>query len=309
MVHGIQEATRPKKKEIDEPKWLQLKKLKYLITQWKYFIQKRDFVPSTLNVVNTCICQNLHNNIQLYYTIRSNYLCINTIWHNSVLWLELDIIRTAKLGETPEQAFQTIITKITHKKKYGCVIKQKIYAEIYLLICQKCKYIPFPANNNLLTTREFELGTAKSLLCMVAVAVLAADREEDLPDCHSSTSTLWLSKSTSHSSLEPISSGTWKHLVDPKNMERVHSDPQVESILSSKLCHVLVASNAGSFQCLTRHIFLLPTYQMDTERKLIYTFLLHADIINSDLGIRNTTTETGLGVWLVFNLSITPSGS
>ncbi|MDG2861147.1 hypothetical protein P7M27_26230, partial [Vibrio parahaemolyticus] len=145
--------------------------------------------------------------------------------------------------------------------------------------------------NNLLTTRELELGTAKGLLGMMAVAVLAADRKKDLSNSHSSTSTLWLSKSTSHSSLEPISTSTRKHLVDPKNMEWVHPDSQVESILSSKFGHVLVASNASSFQGLTRNVFLLPTNQMDTERKFINTLLLHTNIVNPDLGIRNTTAK------------------
>ncbi|KAI5398973.1 hypothetical protein KIW84_064369, partial [Lathyrus oleraceus] len=108
-----------------------------------------------------------------------------------------------------------------------------------------------PTDNDLLTTRELKLSTTKSLLSILAVAILAANREKHLSNSHPSTNTLWLSKSTSHTSLKPISSSTGKHLVNPKNMEWVNPDSQVESILSSKLCHVLVASNTSSFKSLT----------------------------------------------------------
>lgn len=85
--------------------------------------------------------------------------------------------------------------------------------------------IPLPADNDLLTTRELELSTAESLLGMVAVVVLATNREEDLPNGDTGTCTLRLTESTPHSSLEPISPSTRKHLVDTKHMEWVHPDP------------------------------------------------------------------------------------
>ena len=149
---------------------------------------------------------------------------------------------------------------------------------------------PLPANNDLLTTRELELCTSKGLLCVMTVAVLATHREQDLTDCNPSTSSLWLPKGTPHSSLEPISPSARKHLVDTQDMERMHPHSQMEGILTRKLRHVLVAGDTGSFQSLTRDILLLPTHKVDTERELINTLLLHPNIVNSDLGIRNTAT-------------------
>ena len=111
--------------------------------------------------------------------------------------------------------------------------------------------IPFPANNDLLTARELKLSSTKRLLGMMAVAILAANRKKDLTNGYSSTSTLGFSKCTSHSCLKPISSRTRKHLIDPKNMEWMHSNSQVESILPSKLGHIFVASNPSCFQSLT----------------------------------------------------------
>ena len=87
-------------------------------------------------------------------------------------------------------------------------------------------------------------------------------------------------------------------------MERMDSDPQVEGILPSTLGHVLVASNAGSLKSLTGNILLLPAHQVDTEGELIHSLLLHPNIIDPDLGIRDTTAVPGLGVWLVLDLAI-----
>lgn len=174
---------------------------------------------------------------------------------------------------------------------------------------KRSKHIPLPADNDLLAARELELGTAKGLLGMVAVAVLAPDWEQDLTDGNPSTCTLWLSKSTPHTSLEPISPSAGKHLVNTENMEGVDPHSQMESILSSKFGHVLIASNPSCFQGLTRNILLLPTHQVNTEGELIHTLLFHSNIIDSDLRIRNTTAVPWFRVRLVLDLPITPCRS
>ena len=170
-------------------------------------------------------------------------------------------------------------------------------------------YLPLPADNDLLTARELELSTAKSLLSMWAIRVFATDWQKNLTDANTSTNTLGLTKSTPHASLKPISPSTWQHLVDTQHMERVNPDPQVESILARKLGHVFIASNACSFKCLTGDILLLPTDQMDTEGELINSLLLHANIIDPDLGIWDTTAVPWLRVGFVFDLAITPCRS
>ena len=80
--------------------------------------------------------------------------------------------------------------------------------------------------------------------------VFAADGQQNLSNSHSCTQALGLSKCSTHASLKPISSSTGKHLVDPQNMEGVHANPQMESVLASMLNHVLVGSNTCCLQSL-----------------------------------------------------------
>nr|GMD61687.1 FHA domain-containing protein At4g14490-like [Ipomoea batatas] len=137
--------------------------------------------------------------------------------------------------------------------------------------------------------RELELCTAQGLLCIVAIGILATNRKKNLSNGNTGTNTLRLTKSSSHASLEPISSSTRQHLVNTQHMERMNPDPKVESILPCKLGHILVASNTCCFKCLTGDIFLLPTDQMHTEGKFIHALFLHPHIIDPDLWIWHTT--------------------
>jgi hypothetical protein len=163
---------------------------------------------------------------------------------------------------------------------------------------------PLSALNDLLAARELELGATQGFASMGSIVVLAAHRKENLTNVHPSTGTLRLAKGTPHSSLEPISPGTRKHLVDTQDMERVNPDPKVEGILSCRLGHVLVAGDTGSLKSLTGDILLLPRDEVHTVGELINTLLLHPNIVDPDLGVRDTTAVPGLGVWLVLDLAI-----
>ena len=44
--------------------------------------------------------------------------------------------------------------------------------------------------------------------------ILAANGEQDLADGNPSTDALWLAKSSAHAGLQPVCSGTGKHLVN-----------------------------------------------------------------------------------------------
>lgn len=55
----------------------------------------------------------------------------------------------------------------------------------------------------LLTARELKLGSPQSLNDMFLVLGLCAHRHDDLSDVHTGHCALWLSKGTTHSSLEP----------------------------------------------------------------------------------------------------------
>ena len=46
----------------------------------------------------------------------------------------------------------------------------------------------------------------------------------------------------------PISPSAGKHLVDAEHVEGVGTDPDVEGVLTRRLGHVLVASNATSLE-------------------------------------------------------------
>jgi hypothetical protein len=94
---------------------------------------------------------------------------------------------------------------------------------------------PVPRRNDLLTTRELELGTAEGLSGDRSMVVLAADAEENLPDLDTSASSDGPAPCLAHTLLEPISSSARKHLVDPEHMEGVHSDSEMEGLLTGIL--------------------------------------------------------------------------
>ena len=103
----------------------------------------------------------------------------------------------------------------------------------------KLVIINYKSCSYLLATRELELGTPKGLNDGILMPVVGPDGHQRLSDIDTSNKTLGLAKSTSHSGLEPISSGTRQHFVDTQNVERVNPDPDVELILGGVLDHVL----------------------------------------------------------------------
>ncbi len=101
------------------------------------------------------------------------------------------------------------------------------------------KTVNFGVFSYLLAAGELELGPPESLDDGILVLVVGSDRHERLSDANASDETLGFAKGTPHSSLKPIGSGTRQHLVDPQNMERMDSNPDVELILGRVLHHVL----------------------------------------------------------------------
>merc|ERR1719228_1385793 len=67
----------------------------------------------------------------------------------------------------------------------------------------------------------------------------ALNLSEDLTNPDPGSGTMSLAESSSHSSLEPISSCARQHFVDPEHMEGVHAHPDVELILAAVLHEVL----------------------------------------------------------------------
>jgi hypothetical protein len=102
----------------------------------------------------------------------------------------------------------------------------------------------------------------------------------------------------------PISTGAGKHLVDAENVEWVGSHADVEAILSGNLGDVLVDANTGSLKSLRRDHFTLEGDEVNTGGELIDGGLLLAQVVDADSGVGDTTTESGLGVRLVLNVTV-----
>ena len=77
--------------------------------------------------------------------------------------------------------------------------------------------------NYLLTTRELEFGSPQGLNGSSLVVFLASHRHNGLSNMDTGNCALWLSKSTSHSSLEPrsvrkmLQVNTWRRSLKAKS--------------------------------------------------------------------------------------------
>jgi len=128
---------------------------------------------------------------------------------------------------------------------------------------------------------------------------------DGLSNTHPRNGSLWLSESPPHPSLEPISSGTRQHFVNPNNVEGMEAHPYVELILPCRLDEVLVGTNTSCLQCLRGQLLVLIRDKMDTEGEVLHSPLLLPQVKDPDLGIRHTTTEPGLWVRLVLAVPVT----
>lgn len=72
-------------------------------------------------------------------------------------------------------------------------------------------------------------------------------------------------------------------------MEWVETYPQVKSIFTHRLHHVLVSTNATCLQCLGWQLFPFIWDKMDAQRELIYTSPLSPQVEDSDLRICKET--------------------
>ena len=104
-----------------------------------------------------------------------------------------------------------------------------------------------------------------------------------------------LTPSTTHTLLQPIRTGTRQHLVDTDNVERVDTDAHVERFLAGRLDNVLVGANTGGFQRLGRELFVFVRNQVAAEGEVVDGCALAAEIVDSDLGVGDTTVVPRLG--------------
>ena len=159
-------------------------------------------------------------------------------------------------------------------------------------------------DEDLLLAGELELGSSQGLLGVLDMLVRASHGHEDLSNLDSGGLAESLTEGTSHTLLKSIGSSAGEHLVDTNDVPWVHSDSHVE-IFSTNVClHVLVASNTGSFESLRCNLLLLVANQMDAGGELIISCLLFTDIVNSELGVRHTSVESGFRIGLVLLVSV-----
>ena len=158
---------------------------------------------------------------------------------------------------------------------------------------------PLVGSHDLLTSRELELGTTQSLNNVGSVVILGAHREDDLADSNTGSHFHWLAVRSTHTGGETICAGAGKHLVLTDDVERVGTATNVVTFLAGGLDKVLVACDTSGFKSASGQLFLLIGDQVGNEWELIDRGLLGSAIINSDLGIWDTTAETRLNVRLV----------
>jgi hypothetical protein len=115
--------------------------------------------------------------------------------------------------------------------------------------------------------------------------VTAADRQENLANVDTGDSAVGLTPGTTHTGLQSIGTSARQHLVDTDDVVRVGTDTQVEGVLATRLDHVLVGANTGSFKSLGTQLLVLVGDEVDAERELIDTSTLAAEIEDSDLGL------------------------
>ena len=73
----------------------------------------------------------------------------------------------------------------------------------------------------------------------------------------------------------------------------------MEGLLSGVLDEVLVGANTGGLEGLGAQLLILVGDEVDAEREVVNVGLLAAKIEDSDLGVGDTTVESGLRIRLL----------
>jgi len=118
-------------------------------------------------------------------------------------------------------------------------LQSSIFSVLFINRALEFGETPFLGHEDLLASRVLELGSAQRLNDSSPVLVIGSNAHDGLSDVYSCNCTLGFTEGTTHSSLEPISSGTAQHFVDANHMEGVNSHPDVEGILTTVLYQVL----------------------------------------------------------------------
>jgi len=98
----------------------------------------------------------------------------------------------------------------------------------------------------------------------------------------------------------PIRASTRQHLVDAKDVERVHTNPQVERVFAGGLCYILVGADTRSLERFARELLILVGNKVTAEGELVDRSTLPAEVEDTDLRkdcvsttVVSTTLRTG----------------
>ena len=111
---------------------------------------------------------------------------------------------------------------------------------VFTFIHIKLNKAPLLGDVDLLAARELEPGSAV-FNHMLLVLQLGADGHYDLANVDPGHCDLGLSKATTHTCLEPMSSSTGQHLVDVGDREGLEPHSDVEATFATAFHHVLLA--------------------------------------------------------------------
>ena len=180
---------------------------------------------------------------------------------------------------------------------------------LQVILLRESSEAPVLANVNLLSAGELELGSSKSLSSNGNLVLSGSDRHQNLTDIDSSGNHGRLTEGTSHTSLKSISTCARKHLVDSDNVVGVSSHSEMEEVLTGDLDHVLVASDTSGLHSLRGDLFVFIRNKVNSGGEHIARGLLVADVVDTQLGVGDTSAVSGLGVRLILAVAIAASRS
>jgi len=164
---------------------------------------------------------------------------------------------------------------------------------------------PLVRLNDELLSRELHLAAAQGLDDGILRGVLGTNRHEHLADAHAGDHADRLTVRSTHTRRETVSAGAGKHLVLTEDVERVSADAHVEVLLAENGGKVLVARNTRRLEGLGRNLLTLVGHKVAAVREGIDRGRLLADLIDADLGVRDTTAKARLDVRLVLAITVT----
>lgn len=175
---------------------------------------------------------------------------------------------------------------------------------LQVILLGELREAPVLADVDLLSAGELELSSSESLNSHGSLIFSGSNRHKDLTNINASGNHGRLTESASHTSLKSISTSTRKHLVDSDNVVGMSSDSQVEEVLTGDLNHVLVASNTSSFQGLRGDLFVFIGNKVNSGGELVARSLLVTNVVDTKLGVRDTSAVSGLGIRLILAVAI-----